>query len=152
MDRKGYLGLFMISLFIGGIVIVLTRSIPGFIGGTLLSFGLLLAIFSWWSYRKRSREIESGMHPEVAESVHADDEKVFEKVDERPHDPLKRDRMIDAYIKDFGINRDKAENLYDAGYSRWSDFTEAIPEDLLMVQGINPTVARRIISTVRART
>ena len=152
MDRKGYLGLFMISLFIGGIVIVITRSVPGFIGGTLLSFGFLLAIFSWLAYRKKSRERASGEHPEVAETVNVNEERTFERIEERPHDPLKRDRMIDAYISDFGINRDKAENLYDAGYSRWSDFTEAIPEDLLMVQGINPTVARRIISTVRQRT
>jgi hypothetical protein len=81
-----------------------------------------------------------------------DEERTFERVEDRPQDPLKRDRMIDAYIKDFGISRDKAENLFDAGYSRWSDFTEAIPEDLLMVQGINPTVARRIISAVRKKT
>ena len=64
---------------------------------------------------------------------------------------MMRDKMIEAYMNDFGINREKSENLYDAGYSRWSDFSEAIPEDLLMVEGINPTVARRIISNVNSR-
>ncbi|OYT44911.1 hypothetical protein B6U90_04390 [Thermoplasmatales archaeon ex4484_6] len=32
-----------------------------------------------------------------------------------------------------------------------NDFSEAIPEDLVMVQGINPTISRRIISVVRSR-
>jgi hypothetical protein len=54
-------------------------------------------------------------------------------------------------MEDFGISKDKAQNLYNVGYTHWGDFSEAIPEDLVMVEGINPTISRRIISVVRSK-
>jgi hypothetical protein len=55
-------------------------------------------------------------------------------------------------MREFNIPREKAQSLYDAGYRRMGDLSEAIPEDLTMVKGVNPTLARKIISTVRGRT
>lgn len=58
---------------------------------------------------------------------------------------------VQSYMREFNIPREKAQNLYDAGYRRMGDLSEAIPEDLTMVKGINPTLARKIIATVRGR-
>lgn len=56
------------------------------------------------------------------------------------------DRMVLAFMMDFDIDEDRARCLYDAGYRKSSEFAEAIPEDLMMIEGINPTLARRIVA------
>jgi hypothetical protein len=135
-----------ISLFLGGLVGVFTQQIAAWLGSTVLFFAFFTAMAYWRMYKKQ-RNAEEDVE---GESIERTEEVQFQgaAIDER--DPLVRDRMIEDYMEKFHINRNKAENLFDAGYSRWSDFSEAIPEDLLMVEGVNPTVARRIISTVRS--
>lgn len=56
------------------------------------------------------------------------------------------DGVVLAFMMDFDIDEDRARKLYDAGYRLSSEFAEAIPEDLMMIEGINPTVARRIVA------
>jgi hypothetical protein len=136
-----------ISLVIGGIVGVITEQVAAWLGTSIFSFAFIFAMVFWVSSRRR----RSAGEDVEGESIERDEPPQFRgaMIDDR--DPVVRDRMIEDFMEGFHINRDKAENLYDAGYSRWSDFSEAIPEDLLMVEGVNPTVARRIISTVRSR-
>jgi hypothetical protein len=135
------------SLIIGGVAGAVTTDFAAWVGATVFSFAFIFAVTFYFmnKFKKDSSEDVEG------ESMDQEEEVQFQGavIDER--DPEVRDRMIQAFIEEFHINRDKAENLFDAGYSRWSDFSEAIPEDLLMVEGINPTVARRIISTVRSK-
>jgi hypothetical protein len=135
------------SLILGALVGVVTQQVAAWLGATILIFAFLFAMRYWWLSRKK-RNISEDVE---GETIEQEEEVEFQGaiIDER--DPLVRDKMIEEFMGSFHINRDKAENLYDAGYSRWSDFSEAIPEDLLMVEGVNPTVARRIISTVRSR-
>ena len=59
-----------------------------------------------------------------------------------------KDGMVEKYSNFFGISEARAEDLYDAGYRQFKDFKDAIVEDLMMVNDINPTVARVIINKV----
>ena len=46
----------------------------------------------------------------------------------------------------FEIDEQRALELYNAGYKKLDDLGDAIIEDLIMVDKINPTIARNIIS------
>ncbi|MFO8051515.1 MAG: helix-hairpin-helix domain-containing protein [Thermoplasmatota archaeon] len=149
MKPQWILFLATVSIFVGGFIGVITEDIASMLGASVLFFAASFAGAVWFSSRKKRKE-EDGI--EDASPVLDLEEKEsggsgisFER------DPMKRDRVIHMYIEELNIPRDKAENLYDAGYTGWGDFSEAIPEDLAMVKGINPTIARRIISTVRSK-
>jgi hypothetical protein len=150
MDMKWILAIVAASLFIGALVGVITTNFASFIGATVFSFAVIFSVV-FYLINKNKKGIGSGDEEASPDGAETEEVNSFQMVDEPVVNPLERDRMIETYIRDLGLNRDKAENLYDAGYSRWSDFSEAIPEDLLMVEGINPTVARRIITRVRSR-
>lgn len=51
---------------------------------------------------------------------------------------------------DLDIEENRARALADSGYRRKEDLADAIPQDLLMVKGINPTLAKKLIE--RAKT
>jgi len=146
MKPKWVLAIIFASLLIGGLIGVVTRQVAAWLGATILSFAFIFAMVYYITNRRK----KGARDDDVAETIESEEEVQFQGaiIDER--DPLNRDRMINSYIDEFHISRDKAENLFDAGYSKWSDFSEAIPEDLVMIEGINPTVARRIITTVRS--
>ena len=48
----------------------------------------------------------------------------------------------------FRISEARALDLYDAGYKHFKDIEDAIVQDLIMVNDINPTVAREIIDKI----
>ena len=146
---KWILFIVALSLVIGGLVGVITSQFASFIGSTVLSGALIFSIAAYFSRRKERAPGKA--HDDTAESMEVEAVREEPGLPDVQRDPIERDRMIEVYIVRFGINRDKAENLYDVGYARWVDFAEVIPEDLLMVEGINPTVARKIISTVRSQ-
>jgi cation diffusion facilitator family transporter len=56
---------------------------------------------------------------------------------------------IKLYMDMFDINRNRAENIYNAGYKRPEDLNDAIPEDLVCVDRINPTIAKRIVNNLK---
>jgi hypothetical protein len=56
---------------------------------------------------------------------------------------------IKHYIELFDINDERASNLFDAGYTSLKEFNDAIPEDLIMIDGINPTLARKIVEKTK---
>jgi uncharacterized RDD family membrane protein YckC len=58
--------------------------------------------------------------------------------------------MVAKYMEFFGLNEVRAQNLYNAGYKRFDDFKDAITEDLIIVDKINPTVARAILKKVES--
>ena len=47
---------------------------------------------------------------------------------------------------DFDIDEKRAEGLFEMGYRRKEDLKDAIPQDLMIIEGMNPTIAKRIIS------
>jgi len=53
--------------------------------------------------------------------------------------------VVDEFSEKFGISGYHAQLLRDADYRKIEDLKDATREDLMMVKGINPTVARKII-------
>ncbi len=58
----------------------------------------------------------------------------------------KKDETILQFMMDFDIDEKRAEGLYGMGYRRKEDLIDAIPQDLMIIEGMNPTIAKRIIS------
>lgn len=56
-----------------------------------------------------------------------------------------RDRAVKEFMKRFSLDQKRALLLFDNGYSSFSDFEQATKEDIAGIDGISPTVARRII-------
>jgi hypothetical protein len=56
--------------------------------------------------------------------------------------------IVKEYSNFFGISEARALDLYNAGYKHFKDIKDAIVEDLIMVNEINPTVARKIIKKI----
>jgi cation diffusion facilitator family transporter len=59
--------------------------------------------------------------------------------------------IINRYMELFDINQVRAENLFNAGYKKLEDLQDAIPEDLMIVEKINPTIAKRIVTKIKSR-
>ncbi len=66
-----------------------------------------------------------------------------------PEKPLDKDAQIDLYVEMLSIDRKVADSLYNIGYKKVADLKEAIPEDLVFVEGINPTLARAICDKLK---
>ena len=49
----------------------------------------------------------------------------------------------------FDIDRVRAENIYNVGYKQLKDMNDAILEELLCIDRINPTIAKRIINKLK---
>jgi len=154
MKRYWIIGIAAISVVISGVAGFIFRHPVAILGGLVFSFVGLYAFFYWLTETRinRNKEDEEEERPEPKSA----------RNEVKPFDPdldnlregeefLNESDIVRDYMDDFGISRDKAQNLYDAGYQHWGDFGEAIPEDLVMVNGINPTISRRIISVVRSK-
>ena len=61
-----------------------------------------------------------------------------------------KEKMIDHYMNFYNLDRTRSAHLYDAGYKNMTRLRHAKLEDLVKIQGINPTVARRIQSLTRS--
>lgn len=62
--------------------------------------------------------------------------------------PEAQDEVVKKYSEFFEIDEVRALALYIAGYKRLEDFKDAIVDDLIMVEKINPTIARMIIKKI----
>ncbi len=144
-----------LALFIGAMAGAITRSVPIWIGTTFLAFVVIVAINPWFSRRfsRKDENLESEAKT-VASELSRSRTALAYNPDLAPSQTpavLTKEETIALYSRSFDIGTDKARSLYDAGYTRWGDLQEAIPQDLIQVQGINPTVAKRITSTVRTK-
>ncbi len=57
--------------------------------------------------------------------------------------------IIKIYMDLFDIDRVRAENIYNVGYKQLKDMNDAILEELLCIDRINPTIAKRIINKLK---
>lgn len=55
-----------------------------------------------------------------------------------------KDRTVKEFMELFELDRGRAENIYNAGFTDLDKLREAEPEDIKAVKGINPTIARII--------
>ena len=149
------LGIAGVSIIIAGGMGYIVGSEAALVGGGVFSFAIMFA-FVYWFFDIRPGKISNPEDDEEIPENEPDPNEV------KSFDPdinrirggdefLKETEIIREFMDEFGISKDKAQNLYDAGYSHWGDFSEAIPEDLVMVEGVNPTISRRIINVVRSK-
>jgi hypothetical protein len=142
------------SIIIAGVAGFVLGSPAALVGGGVFSFAIIFAFVYWFiDIRPAKKEIQEVDESEQETESEINEVKTYDPELERMGNDefLREADIVREYMENFGISKDKAQNLYDAGYSHWGDFAEAIPEDLLMVEGINPTISRRIISVVRAK-
>jgi uncharacterized RDD family membrane protein YckC len=59
-------------------------------------------------------------------------------------------QAVIEYTELFSISEARALNLYNAGYKSRDDFKDAIVEDLIIVEKINPTIAKSIIRSMES--
>lgn len=138
--------------FVIGAVAGLFWGMAALVGASVFSFATMFAIVYSFEARRAKKGDEPpqevGPGPSEGDVVGFGPEITGTRSDE---EVLGESQTVQTYISEFNIPREKAQNIYDAGYKRMGDLYEAIPEDLMMVKGINPTLARKIISTVRGK-
>jgi excinuclease UvrABC nuclease subunit len=60
------------------------------------------------------------------------------------------DKAIKELMEKFNLDKKRASILYSGGYTTIKDFKKATVEDIASLDGITPTIARRIISRTEA--
>jgi hypothetical protein len=150
MNLRQVLFIGAISIFAGAFAGLITKAWVTWIGITVITFALLLASAPWIN-RKFSR------NPQRVQAEATDvAQDLIERRTAEGYNPNMSEvgpktassNIISDFSTKFNISEEKARSLYDAGYRRWGDLHETIPEDLMMVPGINPTIARRIVGVV----
>jgi replicative superfamily II helicase len=63
---------------------------------------------------------------------------------------LEKEEAVLRLMIDLEIDENRARALTDAGYRSRVDLTDAIPQDLIQVKGINPTMAKKMIEKAKA--
>lgn len=148
------LGIAGISIIVAGFAGAVIGDAAAVVGGFVFTFAILYAVVYYIFDARPKKGKKQEVEEEEAPKPDLNEVKTYNEKLENLQDNdefLKENDIIRDFMEEFGISRDKAQNLYDAGYSHWGDFSEAIPEDLVMVEGINPTISRRIISVVRLK-
>ena len=151
MKTKEKLLIVTVALVAGAMFGLLFKNWAAWAGSTFVLFALIYA--GYWRYENWRATKEDRLEPEIKEkAVESEERSAAEGYNpEISRDNIiSRDKILELYTKEFKIPWEKAVNLYDAGYTRLGDFSEAIPSDLIMVEGINPTLARKIISRVNS--
>ena len=70
--------------------------------------------------------------------------------DERVYTELSnRKRTLNQFITEFHIDQARAEQLYQAGFRSMDDFKTKSVEDLMLIDNINPTLAKRIVQKMQ---
>ena len=61
----------------------------------------------------------------------------------------KQDKALTEFTQLLGMERIRARKLYDAGYKSIDDLKEVTLNELIQIDDINPTIAKRIIKRVQ---
>ena len=59
------------------------------------------------------------------------------------------ERILTEFMRKFGIDRLRAEKLYHAGFQDVNDFKDKTVEDLMQIDDINPTLAKKIVQKMQ---
>jgi hypothetical protein len=62
----------------------------------------------------------------------------------------KSDSTIESFMKIFDIDKKRASLLFNNGYTSMDDLKGATVEDLTSIEGMSPTVARKIVSKINS--
>lgn len=91
-----------------------------------------------------SKKKEEEPHIEI-EQVPGPDDIIHVEEGLPPRKEVAKDEIVLQLMFDFDIDEKRAHGLYEMGYRAKHEFKDAIPQDLMMIEGINPTIAKRII-------
>jgi len=81
---------------------------------------------------------------EIEEEEPGKTKQIFERLPPTKKN-LDVEEIVLQFMMDFDIDEDRSRALVDMGYTEKSEFSDAIPSDLMMIKGVNPTIAKRII-------
>jgi hypothetical protein len=154
MNAREILLLAFLAIIAGALVGAFTGSVALWILATFCAIALLLWIHPWMSrrFRRDGRRMEDQAKSMARELDRTNTAQAYNpEISTGTAGSLTEDETVQSYSKAFEISPDKARSLYASGYKRWGDLQEAIPEDLMAIPGINPTIARRIVQVMRAR-
>jgi hypothetical protein len=121
MERIYLFITFCIACLIGAGVTLAFGLHPACMAGTIIF--ILAIVLSLEFYFKERREKEEQQYVEL----------------------IAKDKAVDDFMKNFGIDRARARGLYDAGFHELSDFRGKTTEELMQIENINPTLANRIV-------
>lgn len=155
MNTRQILFIGSLSILAGAIAGLVTFNWAAWIGTTFIVFALLFASAPWFIRRfSRDKGRIDAEAREVARDA-AERRTAFgfnpDMGDGPSYHDMPGNGTIQTFMSEFSIDQEKARSLIDSGYMRMGDFHEAIPEDLMLVNGINPTIARRIVKRMDER-
>ena len=101
------------------------------------------------NWRRRRRPPRRGKREAPSETAEEEEaakapKQIFERLPPTKKD-LGEEEIVLQFMMDFDIDEDRSRGLVETGYTDKSEFKDAIPNDLMMIKGINPTIAKRII-------
>lgn len=70
------------------------------------------------------------------------DEKMYNEI-------LSRERAIVQFKREFNLDQPRAERLYKSGFKAIEDFQDKTVEELMQIEDINPTMAKRIVQRMQ---
>ena len=62
---------------------------------------------------------------------------------------VKKDQTLSTFMQEFGVDQNRAEQLYLAGFHELEDFQGKSVQELMEIEDINPTLAKRIASKMK---
>ena len=64
--------------------------------------------------------------------------------------PTTKEGIIEAYTKIDGIDTNLAAKLFEAGYGTLDELKEAEVDDLILIEGIDPEIAKKIVEGLKS--
>jgi len=90
-----------------------------------------------------SKEVNLGISAGTEENKEKEEVKELSVKGETKHS---MEAVVKRFVHELEVDEDTAMRLYLGGYWSMEELTVAIPEDLRMVEGVTPTMARKIYS------
>ena len=95
-------------------------------------------------------ETEDKKEPEPDGEQQPAGEEVAAAVPPPPPVPTTKEGIIEAYTKIDGIDTNLAAKLFEAGYGTLDELKEAEVDDLILIEGIDPEMAKKIVEGLKS--
>jgi len=141
---------------LGCVAVALSMLFPGvFIWACAIAFivfmlGVALSFEIFFKERKeRAKIMKEGDELEAKYAQVGEGPYTTPKIDGEDYRVELRNIRVNSYVKYFNIDARRAAVLYDNGFDNLSKISKAEAADLAKLDGINPTMAKKIIEQVR---
>jgi hypothetical protein len=142
---------------LGCVAVFLSMLLPGlFIWACAIAFivfmlGVALSIEIIYKERQE-KSLEQGKSEEIPEPEYAEVGEgpyTTPAIDSSDYKLELRRIRVNSYKKYFNIDSTRAAAIYDRGYDNLSKISKATVTDLVKIDGINPTLAKKIIGQLK---